>query len=142
VTRVCTFALADRLLGIDADGVREIVVLRELTPVAGAPAEVRGLLNLRGQIVSCLELGVVLGLAPAMAPNPRAIVVEYDDELVGLVVDRVTDVLELDPAAIEAIPPTVPRAMAGILRGACQRPGALLLLLDLDRILATDDRAP
>ncbi|HVV86200.1 MAG TPA: chemotaxis protein CheW [Kofleriaceae bacterium] len=140
--RICTFRLGPRLLGIDAAQVREIVLLKELTRVAGAPPSVRGLLNLRGAIVTCLELGAILGLPPASAAVPRALVLEGGDEAVSLAVDRVADVLEVEPADVEPVPPTVPRAVAPYLAGTCHRAGQLLLLLDVARVIAAGDPGP
>lgn len=136
--RLCTFTVGRHQLGVDAHRVREIVALRELTAVAGAPRHVRGLVNLRGQIVTCLDLATLLGLEPAVATPPLAVVIEHDDELVSVGVDRVADVVELDPADVEPLPATVARALAGNLTGACQRPDHLLLLLDLTRVLSVD----
>lgn len=134
--RICTFTVGAHQVGIDAGRIREIVVLRELTTVAGAPTYVRGLINLRGQIVACLDTGQVLAV-PASDQPRMAIVVDDDDEVVSLAVDAVGDVLELDPSDVDGVPPTVAGEVATWLTGSYQRPGALVILVDLDRVLAT-----
>ena len=135
MTRLCTFALADRLLAIDADQIREIVTLRDLTAVPGSPRHVRGLVNLRGQIVACIDLGVLLAFDCPPTSKQLAVVVADGDELVSMAVDRVVDVIELDPADIEPVPPTVPRVVADSSIGIYQGSPQLLLILDLGHLL-------
>ncbi len=134
--RICTFTVGAHQIGIDAGRIREIVVLRELTTVAGAPAYVRGLINLRGQIVACLDTGQVLAVPAGDQPR-MAVVVDDADEVVSLAVDAVGDVLELEPAHVDGVPPTVAGEIATRLTGSYQRPGQLVMIVDLDRVLAT-----
>lgn len=137
MTRFCAFTLHQRLFAIDADRVREIVVIETLTRVAGSGDRVRGLVNLRGQIVTCLDLGVMLELGPTALGAPLAIVVEDGDEQICIAIERVHDVFELEASAIDPIPATVPPAMAPNLAGAHQHRDQIMLMLDLGRILGT-----
>ena len=137
MTRFCAFTLNQRLFAIDAERVREIVVIKSLTRVAGGGERVRGLVNLRGQIVTCLDLGIMLGLGQTSAVAPLAIVVEDADEQICIAIDRVHDVFELAPTAVDPVPATVPRSMAPNLAGAHQHREQIMLLLDLARILGS-----
>jgi|JI9StandDraft_1071089.scaffolds.fasta_scaffold454983_2 purine-binding chemotaxis protein CheW len=134
--RLCTFTVGGHQIGIDAGRIREIVVLRELTTVAGAPSHVRGLINLRGQIVACLDTAQVLAVDAVAAPR-MAVVVDDADEVVSLAVDAVGDVLEFEQAQLDGVPSTVAADVAARLTGSYQRPGQLVMIVDLDRVLAT-----
>jgi purine-binding chemotaxis protein CheW len=136
MTRVCTFALAERHIAIDTDRIREVVPLRELTTIAGGPRHVCGLINLRGQIVACLDTAALLALTPS-AGYRMAVLVDDGDGLVSLAVDAVGDVIELEAGSLTPVPATVAPEVAVNLTGTHQRPGHLVLVLDLPRLLST-----
>lgn len=135
ITRVCTFTLGDSLFGIDAGRVLEIVAVKDLSRVPGSPRHVRGLMNLRGQVVTCLDLDEILERPPTSHRRGFAVVLDDGEGLTSLEVDRVSDVFDLDPAEVEPVPPTLTGAAARHLVGAYKLPGQLLLLLDVRRLL-------
>ena len=145
-SRFCTFFVGGQLFGIDAFRVQEIIRCREITPVPLAPPIVIGLMNLRGQIVTCISLrqrlGLVGDLSPSHAPCAsdevtRAIhvVLEADEGAVSFEVDEIADVVELDEASFEPPPETLDPANRRLIRGAHQLPGRLLLVLDADQAI-------
>ena len=137
--RFATFVVDGRTLGVDVARVREVTGARELTPVPLADPAIAGLLNLRGEIVTAIDLRARLGLPAAEAVADEGSeamhVVLTGTEPVSLLVDDVGDVVEVEEDAFE-LPPVTLRGPAGeLIRGAYQREGALLLELDLDRAL-------
>jgi purine-binding chemotaxis protein CheW len=105
-----------------------------MTVVPLAPAEVSGLLNLRGQIVVTVDLRVRLGLPqrPADAPSVN-VVVRTHEGTVSLLVDQIGDVLEPAEATFEVVPDTVPSALRDVVDRVCKLDGELMLALDTER---------
>ena len=95
------FRLGDRLYGIELDAVREILPVRRATRVPGAPAYVAGLINVRGTIVTVLDLGARLDGNSSLASDGSVILVEHRQKLVGIAVAEVNDVMMLPAEAIE-----------------------------------------
>ena len=92
----CTFSVNDLLLAIDVLEVQEVIRYQDMTRVPTAPPVVRGLINLRGQIVTAIDLRRRLGLPPAGDDQrPMNVVVRTDDGAVSLLVDEIGDVIEL-----------------------------------------------
>src|SRR5476649_1037707 len=99
----CTFRLDGHLFGVPVGSVQEVLKQQELTTVPQAPREVSGLINLRGQIITTLELRTRLGLAvrPPGAPAVNVVVRTDDGGVVSLLVDEIGDVLEPGEEAFE-----------------------------------------
>ena len=95
------FRLGDRLYGIDLDAVREILPVRRATRVPGAPAYVGGLINVRGTIVTVLDLGARLDGNSSLATDGSVILIEHRQKLVGIAVAEVNDVTMLPAESIE-----------------------------------------
>jgi purine-binding chemotaxis protein CheW len=88
--------------GIPIERVREIIPARPYTPLPGSGEHVRGLINLRGRIVTVVDLGARLGLPPAAAnPDHSIVIVEHGAKLVGLAVEEVARIVSVDPASLE-----------------------------------------
>ena len=134
--QLATFYAGDRYLGIDVTQVQEVIRYQEITRTPLAAGEIRGLINLRGQIVLAFDLRRRLGLAAAQdgAP-PMNVVIRTDDGLVSLLVDRIGDVLDVDEELFEEPPATLQGAARELIRGAYKLDDALLLELDTDRAL-------
>ena len=133
----CTFHVDNLFLGVDAQQVQEVIRYQEMTRVPLAPAAIHGLINLRGQIVTAIDLRCRLRL-PLRAPNvlPMNVVVRDGENAVSLLVDRIGDVVEVNDELFEPPPPTVRADLRGLIRGAYKLPDRLLLVLDTDRALA------
>ena len=133
--RLCTFALDGLLYGIEVDRVVEVIRGPEFTRLPLAPPVVRGLVNLRGRIVSVIELRRCLGLEErATREAPVHIVVEHGGDAVSLLVDAVGDVMQVD-LELEPPPDTLRGRARDFLEGAYPLAGRLLHVLDLDRTL-------
>ena len=101
VRRLVLFRLGDRLYGIDLEAVREILPVRRATRVPGAPAYVAGLVNVRGTIVTVLDLGARLDGNSSLSPDGSVILIEHRQKLVGIAVAEVNDVMALPAESIE-----------------------------------------
>jgi purine-binding chemotaxis protein CheW len=134
--QLCTFYLAGHHLGIDVTQVQEVIRQQELTPVPLAPAEILGLINLRGQIVSALDLRRRLGLPEREeGVAPMNVVVRTPEGSLSLLVDRIGDVLEVDDADFEPPPETLHGLPRLLLRGAYKLDDGLLAVLDTERAI-------
>ena len=139
----CTFVLDGHLFGIPVDTVQEVLRKQVLTPVPLAAPEVGGLINLRGQIVTTLDLRVRLLLPPRPETERSVSVVvrTVDGGAVSLVVDRIGDVIEPDPGSVEPPPETLDPAVRALMAGVCKLDGRLVLLLDTERAVAVGGAA-
>lgn len=134
LTTYVTVEAAGQLFGVPIGRVREVFALEGLTRVPLAPPEVAGVLNLRGRIVTAIDMGVRLGL-PRQAINDGAMAlgVDVQGEAFALIVDAVGDVLALSDA--EPTPATLDPRWAKIANGVHRLDGRLLVVLDIDRVL-------
>ena len=125
------FRVADACFGIPAAEIQEVVQVGSITPVHHAPPCVAGIRNLRGRIVTVIDLRMVLRLGPSrLSPDCRILIIEFKDELVGLLVEAVDDTIFLDPSELSASPPPVRGIDPANIRGIYNRNGSLLPLLD------------
>jgi purine-binding chemotaxis protein CheW len=132
--KYCTFLLDGHLFGVPVENVQEVLRSQRVTAVPLAPPEVRGLLNLRGQIVTTIDLRTRLGLPPCEDDSSTVdVVVRTADGAVSLVVDRIGQVLEPPAASFESAPDTVPEAVRQLVEQVCKLDDGLLLLLDTER---------
>lgn len=133
----CTFHLDDMLLGIGVQDVQEVIRYQRLTPVPMASSVVAGLINLRGQIVTAIDLRERLQLGPRDSdPPPMNIVVRNGDEALSFLVDEVGEVIEVDDTEFEPPPETVSGVARELIMGAYKLEGRLLLILDMPRAAA------
>lgn len=134
MTQYCTFRLDGHLFGVPVEHVQEVLRPQEVTPVPLSAAEVTGLINLRGQIVTTLELRTRLDIAERDVDDPAVCVVvrTADGTPVSLVVDAIGDVLEPEEAQHEAPPETVPAPVRALVTAVCKLPDELLLVLDTE----------
>jgi chemotaxis signal transduction protein len=142
-----TFTVGEEEYGITVLAVREILEYGVVTRVPRAPAHIRGVMNLRGRVVPLVDLAVRLGRASSpITPRTCVVVVEAEVEgertVMGLIVDAVSQVLELGASDIEAPPPFGAAADAAFLSGMGRAGKRFVLLLDVDRVLATEKDTP
>lgn len=135
-TDYLTFSNADQTFAVPAVMVRDVLKLPALTPVPLARPEIAGLMNLRGHIVTALNLAVRLGMPRTDSDRRMAIVVERNGESYCLAVERVGDVIRIVPSELEPNPASVTGPMAALSRGVFKARDRLLLALDLDRVFA------
>lgn len=131
----CTFSLAHLTFGIEVDRVQEVMRSRDLTEVPLANEVVEGLINLRGQIVTALDLRRRLELPPRgpAAPPPMHIVVRTNSGELSLLVDAIGDVVDADEATFEEPPETLDGVARELIAGTYKLDGRLLLVLDTER---------
>lgn len=129
--QICTFYLDGHLFGVDAQTVQEVIRYQEMTRVPQAPPSVSGLINLRGQIVTAIDLRTRLGLKSREPDRlPMNVVVRSDDGAVSLLVDQIGDVIEVDAENFETPPDTLQGPARELVQGAYKLDGRLLLLLN------------
>jgi len=134
------FYLRGALCALDASLVEEVVRMRHTTPVPHAPPYLLGVMNLRGKIVSVIDLGRKLELGAAdPGEDSRVYIVRDRSELVGLLVDRAADVIELDAAGLEPPPANVPGVEGRFLRGIGRAGGRLAAVLDPAAVLSGEE---
>jgi purine-binding chemotaxis protein CheW len=132
--KYCTFLLDGHLFGVPVANVQEVLRSQRVTAVPLAPTEIRGLLNLRGQIVTTIDLRARLGLQPSDDEDASvSVVVRTADGAVSLVVDRIGHVLEPPAASFEPAPDTVPESVRELVEHVCKLDDGLLLVLDTER---------
>ncbi len=129
-----TFLLDGHLFGVEVQSVQEVIRYQETTRVPLASGSIGGLINLRGQVITALDLRHRLGM-PARPEGqlPMNVVVRTEDGAVSLLVDQIGEVIETDLAHFESPPDTVTAQARELIRGAYKLDGALLLALDVPR---------
>ena len=136
MTQLSTFHVGKYLFGVDVSLVQEVVRLQLITPVPLAPPEIAGLINLRGDVLTAVDLRARLGLPPAgTTREPINVVIGVDDEPVSLLVDEIGGVLDIDGVPFESTPSTVDDRVRGLLLGAYTLPDRLLLALNASAVL-------
>ncbi len=135
----CTFMLGNLFFGVKVTQVQEVLRYQEMTRIPLASERLPGLINLRGQIVTAVDLRSRLEMEPfPEGVTPMNVVIKTDDGMVSLLVDEICDVHEMDEDLFERVPGTVKGVARELLDGAYKLEGKLLLVLDVDRILAFD----
>ncbi len=133
----CTFYLNGLYFGIDVLKVQEVIRLQAMTRVPLAATAVRGLINLRGQIVTALDMRRRLDMPDRAADHsPVNVVVNTDDGAVSLLVDEIGDVIDATGTSFEHPPETLRGPARELIRGAYKLDDQLLLVLDTERTVA------
>ena len=134
----CTFFLNDLFFGVEVEKVQEVIRFQETTRVPLAPPVVGGLINLRGQIVTALDLRRRLQLPDRSEKDvPMNVVIRTDEGALSLLVDEIGDVVEVQQSDFEKVPDTLGGTARELIRGAFKLKGHLLLLLDTDRAVVS-----
>jgi len=139
-----TFQLANEEFGIRVLKVREIMGIQEITAVPQTPAHIKGVINLRGKVVPVVDLRLKFGVAAADYTQRTCIIVtqvqgESGPVMMGIVVDGVSEVLNLTGAEIEDTPDFGEEISGSYLLGMAKVKGKVKILLDIDRVLSTQD---
>jgi purine-binding chemotaxis protein CheW len=132
-----TLTVGEQLCGVPVLAVRDILGEQTITRIPLAPPEIAGSLNLRGRIVTAIDLRQRLRLPPAPPGQARmSVVAEQGGELYALLVDQVSEVLSLDASMFERNPPTLEKSWADFSTGIFRLDRQLLVVLDVSRLLA------
>lgn len=136
---LATFYVGRLLIGADIRRVEEINRHLELTPVPHAPEVVRGVINLRGEVVTVIDLRTVLGLGEtAISKSARNIVVNSKGEQIGLLVDRIADVVRARTNELERPPANVGGVEGRFFSSVYKMDSELLVVLDIETVLANE----
>src|SRR5256885_15263918 len=141
-SQFCTFYLDNLLFGVDLQGVQEVIRNLEMPQVPLAPAVVRGLINLREQIVTAIDLRQRLALKPlAASALPMNVVVRSEDGAVSLLVDEIGDVAEVEESAFERPPETLTGPVRAMILGIYKLDGRLLHVLDKEKACEVEEES-
>lgn len=139
-TQYATFYIGDLLLGVDIRTVQEINRQVDVTPVPNSPEHVRGVINLRGEVATVIDLRKVLGLPAAeVTRDARNLIVHSQGEAIGLWVDRVSDIVAVARDGVAPTPANVDGVDGKFFRGVYSPAERLIVLLDVEQVLADRD---
>lgn len=143
-TQYLTFTLAEEVYAVDVGRVREILEITNITKVPQTPEFMRGVINLRGNVVPVIDMRVKFGMSPTERTiNTCIIVVEVQmgDEVVilGSLADSVQEVIEMEPAQIEAAPHLGTQLNTRFIKGMGKHDGRFVIILDVDRIFSSGE---
>ena len=137
-----TFKLDNEKYGIKVMQVQEVLRMTEIAPVPGAPDYVLGIINLRGNVVTVIDTRLRFGL-PEREPDDdtRIVIVEAEDNVVGILVDSVAEVADLHTSEIETAPNVGNDESSKYIQGVSSRGDELLILVDVNKLLSDDEWA-
>ncbi len=139
-SQFCTFYLDKLLFGVELKGVQEVMRALDMTRVPLAPAVVSGLINLRGQIVTAVDLRRRLELEPSPPGSETMnVVVRSEDGPVSLVVDEIGDVVEVEEDTFEPPPETLRGSVRNMILGVHKLKGRLMHVLDIEKACQMQD---
>jgi purine-binding chemotaxis protein CheW len=139
-----TFALGREEYGLEIQKVREIIGMMGITPVPRVPPYIKGVINLRGKVISVIDLRIRLGLQPAERTDDTCIIVvdiPHGDRNIntGMIVDQVVEVMEIKDADIEEPPSFGPAVSTDFVLGIGRVQDSLKILLDIHKLVSFDD---
>ena len=134
------FKLANQYYGIDIYNVQVIEKVTNYTRVPNAEYYVKGVINLRGDVVPVIDLGERFGIISSENNNEsRIIIIKVKDILIGLVVDSSSEVLTLDEEDIDDTPSLGEQATEEFIKGIGKKDGRLIMLLDLEKVIGVNE---
>ncbi len=135
-----TFQLNDEIYGVNVMQVQEVLRVTEIAPVPGAPGYVLGIINLRGNVVTVLDTRARFGLPQKDVDDAsRILIIESSDQVVGILVDSISEVVYLRESEIEPAPNVGNEESSRFIQGVCNREEELLILVDLNKFLTEDE---
>jgi len=140
--QLVSFRLAQEEYGVEITKVQEIILMGEITRVPQTPDYIKGLINLRSTVIPIVDLRLRFGLAQeAASDETRIMVVNVAGKTIGIIVDAVSEVLRISKEQIAPPPPTVAGLGREYLTGLVKLENRLLILLDIDKILGSEEAA-
>jgi len=137
--KMLTFSLDNVFYGVNVNQVREVKNFEGATPVPCAPHYVKGVTNLRGEVVPVIDLRKRIGLSPRTGNDPGIMLVIQDKHPTGVIVDSVIEVLTLQKKDIETGPESLITGRSDGVIGIAKHDKDLIVLLDILKVLSTDD---
>ncbi|MFZ9001363.1 MAG: chemotaxis protein CheW [Bacteriovoracaceae bacterium] len=138
IEQLCGFKIGDGFYGISVVDVQEVIKPQRVTIIPKAPSYIRGLINLRGQIVTQINLRTMFGLEDKSKEEHMNIVVSRGDSLFALVVDEILDVIDVNKSDFENTPNTIDKKISIYIKGVFKLEEGLQVLIDLDKVLNID----
>lgn len=139
-TLLATFYVRAALCALDAARVQEVIRLGAMTRVRRVSREILGIINLRGRIVTVLDAGLRMGFGPIEpTPESRVFIIEDRGEFIGLLVDRVGEVVELDAARLEPLPGNLSVVQGRYLQGVYRAQGRVIALVQVEEIMSCQE---
>jgi len=133
------FGLNGAWYGLEASQVQEVILVEDNTVVYHSPSYVRGIINLRGKIVTVLDLETKVGLpAHPVQVDSRILIVPWQQEQVGLLVEVVAEVVSLSREQIDPVPMNISDGLRHFLSGVCKIDNRLIGIIDLEKVLAPE----
>ncbi len=140
IVELATFYVGEALCGMDILKIQEINKVMQMTKVPQAPSYVMGILNLRGQIVTIIDLGKKLGLGKSDTSNAsRNIIVNSSGGHVGLLVEGISDVITADMSKTEPAPANMNGIQGKFFTGVCKTDTLLIGILDIEKVLRLEE---
>ena len=140
LVELSTFLVGNALCGMDILKIQEINKLIDMTTVPQAPSYVLGILNLRGQIITSIDLSKKLGLGETNLSNdPRNIIVNSKGEHIGLLVKKISDVVQADTSKFEPPPSNMGGIQGEFFTGVYKTKDKLIGILDVDKVLKLEE---
>jgi len=139
--QLVVFSIGNESYGVDVEAVESIIKMQEITKLPHAPEFVEGVTNLRGSVVPILDLRRRFGLAPEEATrDTRIMIVNMNENHVGMVVDAVTQVVRISAESIEPPPQMAMTVNSAFIRGIAKLDDMLIILLDLRKVLTLEEQ--
>ena len=139
ITEWVTFLLDNEKYGVNVIEVREVLKSTEIAPVPGSPEFVLGIINLRGNVVTVMDTRKRFGLPPADATDAtRIVIIEREEQTIGMIVDGVAEVVDLPQSQIETAPNVGNDQSSKYIQGVSKQGEELLILIDLDKLLTLE----
>ena len=139
--QLVVFRLAGETYGVDIHRVREIIRVQQITRVPKTPDFVEGIINLRGGVIPVIDLRKRLNLhTEETTEDARIVVIEQQEQTIGMIVDQVSQVLRIDSATVEPPSPFIVTVDTRYLAGIAKLTDQLIVLLDLDHVLTENER--
>ena len=139
-TQFATFSVNGRLYGIDVMKVQEVTKPLQVTLMRTAPSFIKGLINLRGQIATAIDLSELFGLTNNLESEKMTVVCRVDDVLLSLLVDSIGDVIEVSESQFEKSPPTIAHTTRSFMQGVYKTEGTILSVINLESIINELDK--
>jgi|SRR5690625_206620 len=140
VTQWVTFRLEDETYGINVMQVQEVLPMTDIAPVPGSPPFVMGIINLRGNVVTVIDTRMRFGLSTCEPEDSsRIVVIESGDQIAGMLVDSVAEVIEVRASEVDTAPGVGNEESARYIYGVVSRDEQLLILIDINRMLTREE---
>ena len=139
-TLVSTFFLGETLWGLDTLDAQEVIRVSEITKVHNADDYIIGIINLRGKIVTVINLSQKIGLeASTISEASRIIIVQWKDEYIGLLIDSISDVIDIEKKSLTSAPAAMHGTRGGYIDSVYQSGQQLIAILNIKSVLEVSD---